>query len=126
MTPEQEIESDRDHVEDDGCPTEKAVLQRFWREHVLSKECYERGCAAYDDRVDEGVVLTNGGEHMKAFPNRRLYGDTEGMDLRDYFAAKAMQAMLANKGFIYDEDDADGARRAYKIADAMMKVREHG
>jgi hypothetical protein len=31
--PEQEIESDRDHVEDDGCPTEKAVLQRFWREH---------------------------------------------------------------------------------------------
>ena len=31
--PEQEIESDRPHVEDDGCPTEKAVLQRFWREH---------------------------------------------------------------------------------------------
>ena len=31
--PEQEIEPDRDHVEDDGCPTEKAVLQRFWREH---------------------------------------------------------------------------------------------
>ena len=31
--PEQEIESDRDPVEDDGCPTEKAVLQRFWREH---------------------------------------------------------------------------------------------
>lgn len=31
--PEQEIEPDRPHVEDDGCPTEKAVLQRFWREH---------------------------------------------------------------------------------------------
>ena len=31
--PEQEIEPDRNHVEDDGCPTEKAVLQRFWREH---------------------------------------------------------------------------------------------
>ena len=24
---------------------------------VLSKECYERGCAAYDDRVDEGVMV---------------------------------------------------------------------
>ena len=31
--PEQEIDPDRPHVEDDGCPTEKAVLQRFWREH---------------------------------------------------------------------------------------------
>ena len=52
----------------------------------------------------------------------------EGMTLRDYFAAKAMQGMLANKGFIYgktaDEDDSNGAKRAYKIADAMMKARE--
>ncbi len=24
---------------------------------ILSKECYERGCAAYDDRVDEGVMI---------------------------------------------------------------------
>ena len=24
---------------------------------VLSKECYERGCAAYDDRMDEGVMV---------------------------------------------------------------------
>ena len=35
---EQEIESDRPHVEDDGCPTEKAVLQRFWREHQTQGE----------------------------------------------------------------------------------------
>jgi len=35
--PEQEIESDRDPVEDDGCPTEKAVLQRFWREHQMQE-----------------------------------------------------------------------------------------
>jgi len=50
------------------------------------------------------------------------------MDLRDYFAAKAMQGMLANKGVIYnknaDADDKSGAERAYKIADAMMKARE--
>ena len=24
---------------------------------ILSKECHERGCAAYDDRVDEGVMV---------------------------------------------------------------------
>ena len=36
--PEREIESDQDHVEDDGCPTEKAVLQRFWREHQAQPE----------------------------------------------------------------------------------------
>jgi hypothetical protein len=92
---------------------------------ILNKDCYERGCAAYDDRVDEGVVLTNGGEHMKAFPN---VTNEKGMNLRDYFAAKAMQGMITNKGFINgknaDEDDANGAKRAYKIADAMMKVRE--
>jgi len=61
----------------------------------------------------------------KAFPN--LVGQL-GMDLRDYFAAKAMQGMLANRGVIYranaDEDDYNGAKRAYKIADAMMKARE--
>jgi len=36
--PEQEIESDRLHAEDDGCPTEKAVLQRFWREYHAQPE----------------------------------------------------------------------------------------
>ena len=62
---------------------------------------------------------------MKAFPN--MTGE-KGMDLRDYFAAKAMQGMLANRGVIYganaDEDDYNGAKRAYKIADAMMRARE--
>jgi hypothetical protein len=64
-------------------------------------------------------------KYMKAFPN--MTGQT-GMDLLDYFAAKAMQGMLANRGVIYgtnaDEDDYNGAKRAYKIADAMMKARE--
>ena len=32
--PEQEqIQPDKVCIEDDGCPTEKAVLQQFWREH---------------------------------------------------------------------------------------------
>lgn len=61
---------------------------------------------------------------MKAFPNNR----SEGMDLRDYFAAKAMQGMLAKHGAVYGkkaaENDKSGAIRAYKIADEMMKARE--
>jgi hypothetical protein len=93
---------------------------------ILNKDCYERGCAAYDYRVDEGVVLTNEGEHMKAFPNRQLYGDTEGMDLRDYFAAKAMQSFV----IVYKDSIPAGqpmqdmAERAYLYADAMTKARE--
>ena len=92
---------------------------------ILNKECYERGCAAYDDRVDEGVVLTNGGGHMKAFPNRQLYGDTEGMDLRDYFAAKAVHSFLIG-AFMEGRDITykDMAEEAYYMADAMMKARE--
>lgn len=46
----------------------------------------------------------------------------EGMDLRDYFAAKAMTGgmwVATTEGNTYDRD----ARECYKIADAMMKAR---
>jgi hypothetical protein len=62
---------------------------------------------------------------MKAFPNMT---NQQGMDLRDYFAAKAMQGMLAHTGVVYGKtaslDDSAGALRAYEIADKMMKARE--
>lgn len=54
---------------------------------------------------------------MKAFPNNR----SEGMELRDYFAAKAMQADLTNY------DGANWRRvavQAYQMADAMMEARK--
>jgi hypothetical protein len=58
-----------------------------------------------------------------AFPTERPamseYG--KGMTLRDYFAAKAMQGMLACPGSIRVNDDAN---LAYKMADAMLKARE--
>ena len=48
--------------------------------------------------------------------------DQNGMTLRDYFAAKAMQAELTGyQGEWYDRV----AKEAYKMADAMMKAREH-
>ena len=45
-------------------------------------------------------------------------GYDEGMQLRDYFAAKAMQALIQHHYF----DVA--AKKSYEVADAMMKARE--
>ena len=48
------------------------------------------------------------------------YGKDRGMNLRDYFAAKAMQGMITRRIF----NDEDDARLAYKMADEMMRARE--
>ncbi len=45
-----------------------------------------------------------------------------GMTLRDYFAAKAMQADMTDG--IHENDFEFSAGRAYKMADAMLKARE--
>jgi hypothetical protein len=42
-----------------------------------------------------------------------------GMTLRDYFAAKAMQALIDNDGLF-----SEIPTQAYEMADAMMKARE--
>ena len=60
-----------------------------------------------------------------AFPNEGFNGWGEpfqGMTLRDYFAAKAMQTML---GWDNDHTNWDSyAEDAYMMADAMLKARE--
>lgn len=75
-----------------------------------------------------------------AFPHRRIDRDESGMTLRDYFAAKAMQGLLAMESaaeYVDEEtglidDDIGGtlfahtkflAREAYLIADNMLKAR---
>jgi len=55
---------------------------------------------------------------LKAFPYTGAGSD--GMDLRDYFAAKAMQGLLASDTFA---PVSEFVRRAYEIADAMMEER---
>ena len=58
-----------------------------------------------------------------AFPTEHTdtSGLYDGMTLRDYFAAKAMQAQLIGyQGEWYDRVAAD----AYTMADAMLKARE--
>ena len=61
---------------------------------------------------------------IPAFPvNISSAPDYDGMTLRDYFAAKAMQGVIASlqEGEDFNER---GCEWVYKIADAMMKVRE--
>ena len=71
-----------------------------------------------------------------AFPNKESSGnggsslDSCGMTLRDYFAAKAMQAFITGAMSdgtpirTIDGDDKVAAKAAYIIADAMLKERE--
>jgi hypothetical protein len=47
-----------------------------------------------------------------------------GMTLRDYFAAKAMQGLLADPDWRMDMDFNETAFAAYQQADEMLKARE--
>ena len=58
-----------------------------------------------------------------AFPSPREHTTKEGMTLRDYFAARVMQGLLATDidcGPKYAQIIADNA---YGLADAMLKAR---
>lgn len=71
---------------------------------------------------------------MKAFPTTRnneqtgIWQTEDGMDLRDYFAAKALDSLIQIAS--YDDFQTLGKRlekvtsTAYKVADAMMRARE--
>ena len=66
---------------------------------------------------------------MKAFPTEHPIAGmmdlkSDGMDLRDYFAAKAMQAILFDIKAIQVSMDKT-ANLAYKFADAMMEARKN-
>ena len=62
-----------------------------------------------------------------AFPNEGFNGwgkPEEGMTLRDYFAAKAMQGELASQSPENEYTNLDAlAVLSYRMADAMMKAR---
>ena len=70
---------------------------------------------------------------MKAFPttyrnyDESISHDCSGMDLRDYFAAKAMQAIISKSddaSLNIDEIDNWIGSYAYVVADAMMEARD--
>lgn len=75
-------------------------------------------------------MTTNTGGLAFPDPQENWRGE-KGMTLRDYFAAKAMQEILANQyedGIYVGDADNDSehmcARSAYIMADAMLKARE--
>jgi len=67
---------------------------------------------------------------MKAFPSEHMeYKDgytvaQDGMDLRDYFAIEYVNGIISNPNFDATLTFEEVAETAYKMADAMMKVRE--
>lgn len=64
--------------------------------------------------------------NQPAFPSPRWEGwgsPQEGMTLRDYFAAKAMQSMNVRPDYV-DAPAVVIALDAYALADAMLKARE--
>jgi hypothetical protein len=60
--------------------------------------------------------------NQPAFPSP--YDDQEGMTLRDYFAAKAMQGFVSDPDWRVDMMPDETARAAYHQADAMLRARE--
>ena len=66
---------------------------------------------------------------MKAFPttyrnyDESISHDCTGMTLRDYFAAKAMQALVV-KAVSENENPEVAAEAAYMFSDAMMEARD--
>ena len=71
------------------------------------------------------MEATCGGSSMSENETRTDGGAQEGMSLRDYFAAKAMQSMV--QAWIstnqYPTTDREVAVNAYALADAMLDAR---
>jgi hypothetical protein len=59
-----------------------------------------------------------------AFPSHGSMGEVahEGMTMRDYFAAKAMQSFATTDRMLWSNERM--AAEAYDVADAMLKARE--
>ncbi|UUT22119.1 hypothetical protein [Pseudomonas sp. T8] len=70
-------------------------------------------------------------EYVEGVGNRHVMESTEGMSLRDYFAARALTAFMQWELSQLPEGDADSrgaaaarySKQAYVIADAMLAAR---
>jgi hypothetical protein len=58
----------------------------------------------------------------KAFPHGQLRDEYNGMTLRDYFAAKALQGIMVDPMMTMSADKI--ADWAYEMADAMLEARK--
>ena len=67
------------------------------------------------------MTTETGGPAFPTHPEGALIHD--GMTLLDYFASKAMQALLSDPGWRHDMDFEETASAAYRQAVKMLKVR---
>ena len=58
-----------------------------------------------------------------AFPLMRSINGSDGMTLRDYFAAQALAGICANQDNRVYGNSMEFARAAYRLADAMLTAR---
>lgn len=84
---------------------------------------------AWENEVLEVEMRQNDGG--PAFPTPESHGDDyEGMSLRDYFAAKAMQGWWASPnealpdGVTFEENQRRMCKKFYEWADVMLSARE--
>lgn len=66
--------------------------------------------------------MENKPNNPSAFPSETVSETYSGMSLRDYFAAKAMQALTSHYGNRSSYEER--AKESYAIADAMLNQRE--
>jgi hypothetical protein len=73
-----------------------------------------------------GQAQTGLSQDWNLMPARRAIMTHIGMTLRDYFAAKAMQAVVLKQNELHDIQAMYDrlALHAYKVADAMLKARD--
>lgn len=77
------------------------------------------------DKVNGGAAFPSAGVVIDFDKNQHQQGAYEGMSLRDYFAAKALQGMLAAldaAGLNYSNPEMM-AEHAFVFADAMLAER---
>ena len=92
-------------------------LKQRWHQAAVESTLLERATAAIDG-------ITDPDERDRAYLKARSEA-VGGATLRDYFAAKAMQGLLAQScGTALGSDLIHGAQYAYQMADAMLKARE--
>jgi hypothetical protein len=75
---------------------------------------------------DDTKKIEDGGPAFAAVAYEGIGGawtEQIGMSLRDYFAAKAMQGLIADPDRA-DQSREECARLSYLMADAMLKARE--
>jgi len=84
--------------------------------------------AEYDREAEENLVIDYGAtQKILKSKGKWVKHNDPGMDLRDYFAARAMQYFASDALFYGDDTDEEyilTAKLCYRYADAMMEARK--